>query len=65
MLWPGGSSVSEGYPFQAEKEKPSLDQPFVWLIGEAFRVARGPHGEFRLSLLILEDDEDDILRPSC
>ncbi len=55
----------EGYSFPSEKEKFSVDRPFVWLIGEAFRVARGPHGEFCFSFLILEDDEHDILRPKC
>lgn len=57
--------MSGGYPLQAEKTKDSVDRPFVWLIGEAFRVSRGPHGELRLSFLILEDDEDDILHPNC
>ena len=37
----------------------------MWLVGEAFRVARRAHGELGLSFLILEHDEDDILHPSC
>ena len=36
----------------------------MWLIGEAFRVARRAHGELGLSFLILEYDEDDILHPN-
>ena len=57
--------MSERQPFTMEKGKLLVGRPFVWLIGEAFRVARGAHSEPRLSFLILEDDEDDILRRSC
>lgn len=56
---------SEGYPFIVEKGKFWVDRPLMRLISEAFRVARGSHSELRLFFLILEDDEDKILRPSC
>lgn len=65
MLWPGGSSPLEGYPFKAEKRKFSGDRPLMWLISETFRVVHSTHGELYLSFLFLKDDEDDILRPSC
>ena len=64
MLWPNGASMLEGQPFTVEKGKFLADRPLVWLIGEAFRVTRGPHRELRLSFLILEHDEDDILHPN-